>query len=79
MILINFDPDYSDEIIDIVINQTRSELLNNFNSSVINGNIINEYLVNITLTRTNEQKDYIINFGECENKLKIAYGFNANR
>ena len=73
-----FDPDYNDEIIDIVISQTRSELLNDFNSSVINGNIINEYLVNITLTRTNEQKDYIINFGECENKLKIAYGINLD-
>ena len=73
-----FDPDYNNDIIDTVIDQTRSELLNDFNSSVINGNMINEYGVNITLTRTNEQKDYIINFGECENKLKIAYGINLD-
>ena len=51
---------YSEEvnyhIFDEVINQARNELLKEFDRSVINGDIINIYGDNITITRTEIKK-----------------------
>ena len=43
------------EIFNEVISQTRNELLNNFDASVVNGGIINENGDNITIGRTQKE------------------------
>ena len=62
-------------IFDEVVSQTRYELLNNFEPSVVNGSIINENEDNITITRTQEENmnDDGIYLGECEDRLKHFY------
>ena len=62
-------------IFDIIINQTRNELMNNFDKSVVDGNKINEKKLNITITRTKKEniKDNDINLGECEDRLIKYY------
>ena len=42
-------------VFDKVISQTRNELLNNFDASVVNGGIINENGDNITIGRTQKE------------------------
>ena len=63
---------------DIIIEQIRYELTNIFDNSVIDGDIINEKDFNVTITRTDNQKDIIINFGQCEERLKSIYNINQN-
>ena len=59
--------------------QTRSELLNNFNFSVVDGDIINENGDNITITKTlKEYNDDGIYLGECEDRLKKNYNISEN-
>ena len=62
-------------IFDEVISQTRNELLNSFDVSVVNGGIINEDGDNITITRTQKENmnDDGIYLGECEDRLKGFY------
>ena len=68
------------EIFNEVISQTRNELLNNFDASVVNGGIINENGDNITIGRT--QKENInsddLYLGECEERLIEKYNIPPN-
>ena len=54
------DTDKEFNSFDIIIEQIRYELTNNFNHSVINGKIIKEKDFNITITRTNNQNYLLI-------------------
>ena len=69
------------KIFDEVISQTRDELLNNYDPSVVDGGIINENGDNITITRTqqndNNNNDGIY-LGECEDRLKKFYNIPEN-
>ena len=75
---------YSEEInyhiFDEVINQTRNELLNEFDASVVNGGIINIFGDNITITRTEKENknDDGIYLGKCEERLKQLYNIPQN-
>ena len=67
-------------IYDLVINQIKNDLLNNFDESLVNGNIIHEKGINISLTKTkneNERNDQI-NLGDCEERLKQNYNITEN-
>ena len=59
---------------DIVIEQVRNELTNDFDESVVNGNPINEKDMKIIITRTKD--DNIINLGDCEDKLNDHYNIS---
>ena len=72
------DTDKDFNSFDIIIEQIRYELMNNFNDKVIDGNTINEKDFNITLIRNNNQKGIIINFGQCEKRLKGIYNIDQN-
>ena len=61
---------------DIIIEQIRNELTNNFNKSVVNNNAIEEKDFNLTITTTNNQKGNIIDFSQCEKELRFIYGIN---
>ena len=76
----NFSIKINYQIFEEVINQTRFELLNNFDESVVNGNIINENGDNITITRTQQENnnDDGIYLGECEERLKKYYNISEN-
>ena len=71
----HYSNDINFQIFDEVVSQTRKELLNNFDSSVVNGGIINENGDNITITLTEKEdkKDNGIYLGECEKRLKQIY------
>ena len=75
-----FSREINYQIFDKVINQTRDELLNNFDSSVVNRGIINENGDNITITRTQQESenDDGIYLGECEERLKKYYNISEN-
>ena len=68
------------QIFDKVISQTRNELLNSFDASVVNGGIINENGDNITITRTEKENlnDDGIYLGVCEERLKNHYNISQN-
>ena len=68
-------------IFDEVVSQTRDELLNNFDSSVVNWKIINEDGDNITITRTQQEDkgDNGIYLGDCEKRLKEIYNIPQNQ
>ena len=66
---------------DIILYQTRNELIINFDKSVINGNIIKEKGINISITQTNQlnnNNDYYLNFSKCEEVLKYKYNLSEN-
>ena len=67
-------------ILDKVIEQTRYELLNNFDASVVNGKSINEEGAKIIIKRTNDKKDNenYIDLSECEEMLKVHYNITPN-
>ena len=75
--IINYFPNAEDNfnILDIVIQQTRHELFNNFDSSVVNGKYIKEKGANMIIKRTNDkiENDIDIDLTECEEKLKEHY------
>jgi len=75
LILNIFSEEVNYHIFDEVINQARNELLKEFDSSVINGGIINIFGDNITITRTEKENknDDGIYLGECEERLKQLY------
>ena len=75
-----FSKEINNQIFDKVISQTRSELLNNFDLSIVNGDIINENGDNITIIRTqqNDKNDDGIYLGECEERLKNFYKISEN-
>ena len=58
------------EILDSIIKQTKNELLNNFNESVVNGEPILDGGVNITKTKKENISEDDINLGDCEDRLK---------
>ena len=73
----NQEDDY--DIFDIIINQIKNELTNNFDESVINGNPIKEKETKIILTKTDNQgNDTILNLTLCEERLKYAYNITKN-
>ena len=73
----NQEDDY--DIFDIIINQTRNELTNNFDESVINGIPIKEKEIKIILTKTDNQgNDTILNLSLCEERLKYTYNITKN-
>ena len=73
----NQEDDY--DIFDIIINQTRNELTNNFDESVINGIPIKEKETKIILTKTDNQgNDTILNLTLCEERLKYTYNITKN-
>ena len=61
-----------------MISQTRDELLNNYDSSVVDGGIIDENGDNITITRTLQEDNNSdgIYLGECEDRLKNFYNIS---
>ena len=68
-------------VFDKIIYQTKYELKNNFNESVVNGNPINENGAKIIITKTNNENnndDVDINFGKCESELKSKYNISPN-
>ena len=75
-----FSKEVNYQIFDKVISQTRNELLNNFDISVVNGDTINENGDNITITRTQQinNDNNGIYLGECEERLKIYYNISQN-
>ena len=75
-----FTKDINNNIFDKVISQTRNELTNNFDNSVVNGNIINENGANITITRSKNENfdDNELYLGECEERLKHYYNISQN-
>ena len=69
----NYFPSKDDNlnIFDLILDQTRFELYNNFDPRVVNGEPIEENGVSIIITKINgENNDNIINLGECEERLK---------
>ena len=70
-----FSKEANYQIFDEVIRQTRDELLNDYDPSVVDGGIINENGDNITITRTQQEdkNDDGIYLGECEERLKNVY------
>ena len=62
-------------IFDEVVSQTRNELLNNYDPSVVDRGIINEDGDIITITRTQKEDkgDNGIYLGDCEKRLKEIY------
>ena len=68
------------KILDKVIEQTRYELLNDFDPAIMNGKSINENGAKIIIKRTNEknENDYEINLSECEEMLKETYNIAKN-
>ena len=66
----------NEEILDSIIKQTKNELLNNFNESVVNGEPILDGGMNITITKTKKENisEDDINLGDCEDRLKKNYG-----
>ena len=73
----NYFPKAEDNfnILDKVIEQTRNELLNNFDPSVVNGKYIKEKGAKMIIKKTNDKnKDgFDIDLSECEEKLKEHY------
>ena len=67
------DDDFN--IFDVVLEQVRYEIENNFDETVVNGNPIKENGLSIIITRT---KDNDINLGECEEKLKEHYNISED-
>ena len=67
-------------IYDLVIEQIRNELKNNFDENVVNGNKIRENGADITITKTKKEniKDDDINLGECEDRLIQYYNITPN-
>ena len=78
----NYFPKKEDNfnILDIVINQTRYELFNNFDPSVVNGKFIKEKGAKIIIKRTNEKNedDNDIDLTECEEMLKEHYNISLD-
>ena len=76
----NYFPKKEDNfnILDIVINQTRYELFNNFDTSVVNGKFIKERGAKIIIKRTNEKNegDNDLDLTECEDMLKEHYNIS---
>ena len=70
-----FSKETNYQIFDDVISQTRDELLNNYDPSVVDGGIINENGYNIKITRTLQEDNNNdgIYLGECEERLKNLY------
>ena len=78
----NYIPTKEDNfnILDKVIEQTRYELFNNFDPSVVNGKFIEENGAKIIIKRTNEgnDNDNAIDLSECEELLKEHYNISKN-
>ena len=77
----NYFPNKEDNfnILDKVIEQTRYELLNNFDASVINGKFIKEKGGKLIIKRTNEknENDIDIDLTECVENFKRTLWDNA--
>ena len=76
-----FSQEVNNNILNEVLSQTRNELLNDFDESVINGDIINENGDIIRFSRTtkynmNDEDDIFL--GECEDRLKELYHIPLN-
>ena len=66
-------------IYDLIINQTRNELANNFNESLINGIPIKERELEIILTKTDNQGNATtLNLTLCEERLRDSYNITKN-
>ena len=67
-------------VFDLVVNQIKNELINNFDESLANGNKIYEKGMNISLSKMKKENTGYdeINFGECEDKLKENYKLTEN-
>ena len=67
-------------IYDLVIEQIRNELKNNFDEIVVDGNKIREKGADITITKTKKKNinDDDINLGECQNRLIQHYNISPN-
>ena len=64
-----------------ILEQTKIELKNNFDNSVINGNPIYESNSKMIITKTNNENNNAevdINFGQCESDLKDIYNIPKN-
>ena len=70
----NYIPRKDDDIniFNIILEQSRLELLNNFDYSTVDGAPIKEDLASITITRTKKENNdpNDINLGECKDRLK---------
>ena len=76
-----FSKEVNNNIFNEVVSQTRNELLNDFDLSVANGNIINEYgdIIRISITKKdNTIDDDDIYLGVCEDRLKEFYHIPLN-
>ena len=78
----NYFPSKEDNfnILDVVINQTRYELFNNFDHSVVNGKAIKEPGANIIIKRSDDKggSDNELDLTECEVLLKEHYNISQN-
>ena len=64
-----------------ILEQTKIELKNNFDNSVINGNPIYESNSKMIITKTNNENNNAevdINFGQCESDIKDIYNIPKN-
>ena len=75
-----FSQEVNYQIFDEVISQTRYELMNDFDLSVVNGGLINENGDIITITRTKKENtnDNDFYLGECEDRLIEHYNISPN-
>ena len=76
-----FSKEVNNNIFNEVVSQTRNELLNDFDLSVVNGNIINENGDIIRISRTKKDNtidDDDIYLGVCEDRLKEFYHIPLN-